>query len=75
MRLVALGVASTVALAVAVATFFWLERGRLSSGPGSSAAAVAPEKRPWPVENEDYFVGARPVGIPVAPNQRPYLLV
>ena len=55
---------------VAVGTFFWLEKDH-----SPSVAAAAPESRALPIESEDYLVGARPVGILVAPNQRPYRLV
>ncbi len=57
---------------VAVATFFWLERTRSPADSGGLAVAVAPEEGALPMESADYFVGARPVGIVVAPNQRPY---
>ena len=53
---------------VAVATFFWLEKNRPS-------AAVASEHQPLPVESQDFLVSARPVGIVVAPNQRPYRIM
>ena len=60
----------TASACVAVATFFWLEKNR-----PPAAVATAPESRALPIESEDYLVGARPVGILVAPNQRPYRLV
>ena len=60
----------TASACVAVATFFWLEKNR----PSAVATAV-PESRALPIESEDYLVGARPVGILVAPNQRPYRLM
>ena len=58
---------------VAIGTFFWLERNRESSGQVVSDGAV--EHRPVPVESEDFLVTARPVGILVAPNQRPYRIM
>ena len=54
---------------VAVATFFWLEKNRSSAG---AATVAAHDQASLPMESEDYFVGARPVGIVVAPNQRPF---
>lgn len=57
---------------VAVATFFWLERDRPTVDSRGTVVAVAPEQEALPMESADYFVGARPVGIVVAPNQRPY---
>ena len=58
----------TASVCVAVATFFWLEKNRPS-------AVVATEQPPPPVESQDYLVSARPVGIVVAPNQRPYRIM
>lgn len=58
---------------VAVATFYWLERTR--SDDQTSPAPIATGDPQLPVENEHYFVAARPVGTLVAPNQRPYRLM
>ena len=58
----------TASACVAVATFFWLEKNRPS-------AAIASEQPQPPVESQDYLVSARPVGIVVAPNQRPYRIM
>ena len=60
----------TASACVAVATFFWLEKNR---PPAVSTAAQ--ESSALPVESEDFLVRARPVGILVAPNQRPYRLM
>lgn len=53
---------------VAVATFFWLEKNRPS-------VVTASGQQPTPVESQDYLVSARPMGIVVAPNQRPYRIM
>jgi hypothetical protein len=58
---------------VAVATFLLLEHSRQPGGQGG-AGAVA-EHPAMPVESQDYLVAARPVGIVVAPDQRPYRIV
>ena len=58
----------TASACVAVATFFWLEKNR-------SSVVTAPGQQPTPVESQDYLVSARPVGIVVAPNRRPYRIM
>ncbi len=67
---------------VAVATFAFLEKNRASDGQGEGRAGLANSSKPGgspeklvPVESEDYLVSARPVGIIVAPDKRPYRLM
>lgn len=58
----------TASACVAAVTFFWLEKNHPS-------VAVAHEPQALPVESQDFLVSARPVGIVVAPNQRPYRIM
>ena len=60
---------------VAAGTFFWLESNRRPAGESDTAAAAQSRQRSVPVESEDYLLAARPVGIVVAPDQRPYRIV
>jgi hypothetical protein len=58
---------------VAVVTFFFLERNRPAAGPDHADVAI--EQEPQRVESQEFLVAARPVGIVVAPNQRPYRIM
>lgn len=58
---------------VAVGTFILLERSRQPAAETASGGAL--EQSPVPVESQDFLVAARPVGILVAPNQRPYRIM
>jgi hypothetical protein len=60
---------------VAVGTFLWLEHNRRSEEPGDPIPAAVAENRSVPVESQDFLLAARPVGIVVAPNQRPYRIM
>jgi hypothetical protein len=60
---------------VAVATFFLLEHNRRTAESSDPQPAAAVENRSVPVESQDFLVAARPVGIVVAPNQRPYRIM
>ena len=56
---------------VAVGTFFWLEQRRGDAVPPATVSVPVPTA----VESQDYLVAARPVGILVAPDHRPYRIV
>lgn len=60
---------------VAVGTFFWLEHNRRADESGDPGSVASVENRSVPVESQDFLVAARPVGIVVAPNQRPYRIM
>jgi hypothetical protein len=60
---------------VAVGTFSWLEHSRRAEEPGDPIPAAVAENRSVPVESQDFLLAARPVGIVVAPNQRPYRIM
>ena len=65
----------TASAGVAVATFAFLERHRGPDAQGGVPTGVAADEAPLPVESRDYLVSARPVGIVVAPDQRPYRMM
>lgn len=60
---------------VAIVTFFWLEQNRRPDEAGDPSPVAVADNRPVPVESQDFLVAARPVGIVVAPNQRPYRIM
>lgn len=61
---------------VAVGTFFFLERNhRPDPQDAAGATTAAAAEVPVPVESHDFLVSARPVGIVVAPNRRPYRIM
>lgn len=60
---------------VAVATFAILEQHRNHSAGGNEAKVVESGEAPLPVESQDFLVSARPVGIVVAPDQKPYRIM
>jgi len=64
-----------VSACVAVATFAFLEHHRANDSRGNAPQGVAAAEAPIPVESQDYLVSAQPVGIVVAPNQKPYRIM
>ena len=60
---------------VAVATFSLLDHNRRADESSAPSPVAVAENRPVPVESQDFLVAARPVGIVVAPNQRPYRIM
>ena len=60
---------------VAVATFAILEHHRNHSSDGSEPKVTESGEAPLPVQSQDFLVSARPVGIVVAPDQKPYRIM